>query len=69
MFDFSRTCPICSKVNTITIKTVSDLDAWRKGAYAQDAFPYLSAEDREVIISGICGSCWDKMFPDEEEEV
>ena len=33
----------------------------------QNAMPNLSADDRELLISGICGPCFDKMFPPEEE--
>ena len=32
----------------------------------QDHFPQLSAEDREMLVSGVCGKCWDRLFPDEE---
>jgi hypothetical protein len=35
---------------------------WQDGALAQDAFPYLSADDRELLISGICPTCWEKSF-------
>ena len=46
---------------------------WKDGAFVQDAFPYLSAEVREMLISGICPSCWNNMFGggfiDEDEEV
>jgi hypothetical protein len=28
----------------------------------QDIFPELSAADRELMLSGICGECFDKMF-------
>jgi len=39
---------------------------WQNGLYIQDAFPELSAGDRELMISGICGECYDKMFKEEE---
>lgn len=28
----------------------------------QDNFPYLSREQREILISGIHPECWDKLF-------
>jgi len=40
--------------------------------YIQDALPFLSADDREILISGICPKCYKKMFSffeDEDEEV
>ena len=40
-----------------------DVAAWENGELIQNALPYLSAGEREVLISGTCDSCWDKMFP------
>lgn len=46
----------------------TDLLNWQGGQLVQIAFPYLSAEEREMLISGTCKECWDKMFtPDEKE--
>ena len=62
------TCPFCGKVSVLTLPT-DGYTAWKlNGVLVQDAFPALSAEDRELLISGICPTCWDGMFPDEEEE-
>ena len=33
------------------------------GAHAQSAFPDMSIELREQIISGTHPKCWDEMFP------
>lgn len=44
----------------------ADLVAWQGGAFAQKVFSYLSAAERELLISGICGSCFDRMFPEED---
>lgn len=33
-----------------------------RGMMIQDAFPNVSAGDREWLISGICGTCFDKLF-------
>ena len=60
-------CPFCGKTAIITVAT-SDFIAWQGGMLIQNAFPYLSDNERESLISGICPSCWDKMFPPEEEE-
>jgi hypothetical protein len=32
---------------------------WCDGVNVQIAFPYLSAGEREMLVSGICGKCWD----------
>lgn len=36
--------------------------------YIQDAFPFLSAVEREFLISGLTPEEFDLMFPPEEEE-
>ena len=38
------------------------------GEHIQDVFPELSAGNREIMISGICGECFDKIFADDEDE-
>lgn len=56
------TCPFCGKEHAITVWE-SDYMAWEVGdALAQDAFFYLSPDEREMLISGICPECWAKTF-------
>lgn len=56
--------PVAMEVNE------SDLDRWLSGKeLVQDAFPYLTADQREILISGICGKCFDKMFSDDTIEL
>ena len=58
-------CIRCKETQHITTKT-EDLDSWQNGELIQNAMPYLSADDREVLISGVCGTCFDNMFGGEE---
>lgn len=45
----------------------AELFRFRQGAHVQDAFPHLTADQREALfISGICGTCWDNLFGDED---
>ena len=60
-------CPFCGCGNFVEVNE-NDYDDWQDGAHAQDAFPYLSADEREMLISGICPTCWARMFGEEEEE-
>jgi DNA-directed RNA polymerase subunit RPC12/RpoP len=60
-------CYSCSKPIAVTVK-VADYKRFEGGEFAQDCFSYLSADQREFLISGICGECWDKMFPKEDED-
>ena len=42
--------------------TQEQIDAWLGGTLAQNAFPNLSADDREFIMSGITSEEWDEIF-------
>ena len=45
-----------------------DLDAWKKsGQHVQHAFPYLSADDREFLLTGITPEEWAGVFPEGDE--
>jgi len=58
----------CTKV-TSAIVAQEQIDEWKAGAHPHIAFPHLNATMWEALfMTGICGSCWDKMFPEEEEE-
>lgn len=63
--ELSRTCIMCGKNQSLMVRP-EDYLARERGALAQDAYPYLSADDRELLISGVCGICYDKMFDYEE---
>ena len=54
-------CPFCGRGNEVEVNEMDYFD-WDDGMLAQDAFPYLSASEREMLISGICPTCWEKMF-------
>ena len=58
-------CIKCAEPQHITVGQ-ADLDAGQSGTNIQNAMPYLSADDREILFSGICGECFDNMFGGEE---
>ena len=60
-------CPFCGRANFVEVNEGDYLD-WDDGVNAQEAFPYLSASEREMLISGICLTCWSNMLPPEPEE-
>ena len=45
--------------------TQEQLDAYNNGAKIQDAFPHLSADDREFIMTGATADEWDNAFGEE----
>jgi hypothetical protein len=58
-----KICPSCKKKSSVTVEK-ADYERWRAGTVIQNAFPYLSNDEREVLQSGICPICWDKLFKD-----
>ena len=60
-------CPFCGKAHEIEVNEIDYLD-WQDGELVQNAFPYLSADEREMLVSGICPDCWNKMFGQAEDE-
>lgn len=62
-----RKCPFCGEYHEVLVSE-ADLAAWQGGELVQNAFPYLSADEREILISGICSDCWSKMFSEDEED-
>lgn len=60
-------CPFCGMQSYVMVER-EDHIAWKAGKYVQDAFPYLPVEVRELLISGTCSPCFDKAFPDDDDE-
>jgi hypothetical protein len=64
LYIFTGPCHITGK--SVTVKVPADgLFAYRQGAFIQDAFPDLSKDDREFLMSGISKEGWDKAFMEE----
>lgn len=59
-------CPFCGRGNEVEVNEADYWD-WDDGMMVQAAFPYLSAGEREMLITGICPTCWNKMFDDDGE--
>ena len=62
-----RVCPICHQLQTIEVEN-NQYNRWMAGENIQIAFPNLTPNQREILISGICPKCWDNIFPDEDED-
>ncbi len=55
------TCNLCDDTKELIIYE-EDYQRFQTGTKVQLAFPYLSADDRELLTSGTCGACFDKLF-------
>lgn len=60
-------CPFCKRIYRVVVSN-KELRNYDEGALVQDAFPHLSPSDREMLISGICDTCWDEMLKDADDE-
>lgn len=60
-------CFVCGETSEVEV----DANAyryWKNGELlVQDAFPGMSPEQRELLITGTHPSCWDSMFSDEDD--
>lgn len=60
-------CALTGKPYSVKIPS-RGLFLYRQGALMQDAFPDMSADDREFLISGVSPEAFATLFPDEEIE-
>lgn len=68
----ARKSPFTGKVNQMTINLSEEefnfrARMWQGGELIQNAFPMLSAGEREFIKTGITPQEWDAMFGEDEE--
>ena len=62
------TCKFCKKDHEIMV-TKEGYRNWHSGMLIQKAFPRMTPDNRELLISAICGKCWINVFgPDDEED-
>ena len=60
--DIPLTCSSCGYEHVVSVYNSDWEDYCNGNKYAQEAFPYLSADERELFISGFCSSCFDSNF-------
>ena len=61
------TCKFCGKEVTVQAEEENFL-RFDAGAHAHDVFPDLRVNYRELMISGICGECFDQIFENDDED-
>lgn len=61
-------CVICGQEHTELDISHAAVEAWRNSTVlVQDAFPDLTDDQREMLVSGVGPKCWDELFKGEEE--
>ena len=59
-----RTCISCKVTYQLNIKSEDISKLKSGGGYIQDILHYLTSDERELMISQICGKCFDLLFQD-----
>jgi hypothetical protein len=60
-------CRFCKKLYDFEVNK-DDFKKWQDGELIHKAMPKLTTSQRELLISQTCDSCWDEIFPEEEEK-
>ena len=63
----TRKCILCGKSSKVVMPE-NAYSAWKSGYFIQYAWPTGSDDERELLITGTHGECWNRMLPPEEEE-
>lgn len=63
-YQISRVSPFSGKLNTLELEfDMKNYLAWSElGTPIQNAMPYLSADEREFLMTGITKEEWDNAF-------
>lgn len=63
--NYTVICSTCQDKKVLRLEE-SSVKRYMSGELAQTCFPELSRNDRELLISGTCGDCFDDMFGSDE---
>lgn len=62
--DIRTKCPFCGTINSVIVPK-ENYKQWQNGELVQKAFPMLSADEREMLVSRMCLGCQAKVFGEE----
>jgi len=65
--EFVVRCQMCDCYKSVSC-TLDQYDRWQSGEYIQNAIPQLSVDERELLMSKICGDCFDKMYEGDSDD-
>lgn len=57
----TQACMVCGKTSEMDL-TDGEVAALQAGEMVQNALSTRSADERELVISGTHGTCWDELF-------
>lgn len=53
-------------VRTLSNLTIQQIESWANGELIQNAMPNLTAEERELFMTGLTPEKWSEIFGEEE---
>jgi len=63
----TRTSMFSGKEHTLTLVfDIEDYNDWQNGKLIQNAMPYLTADEREFLMTGVTSEEWKQTFGTEE---
>ncbi|MGH2612469.1 MAG: hypothetical protein ACRDFB_05410 [Rhabdochlamydiaceae bacterium] len=63
----TQTCVKCKNPVEIDITPEQIKDWLNSGKIIQDCFPNLPASEREILLSGLCGECFEALWKDQKQ--
>ena len=60
-------CVVCHQHGHMLLDETK-LNRWKAGEFVQDVWPDMSADDREMLISGTHPACWTELFGGEDDD-
>lgn len=60
----TATCRLCGAKFSLEVSG-ADYARWVNGALIQNTLPYLTPDERELLISNTCGKCFDGLWKEE----
>ena len=67
-YNLDLTCSHCGQLFIINVNKKDFNKYINHEEYIQDAMPYLTAGERELILSKTCNDCYNKMFGLEDDD-
>lgn len=67
-YEFTKRCTHCKEITLFALTKDEYERLFIKNEFIHVVFPHLTAEEREVMISGTHPKCWDEMFGDWDED-
>jgi len=59
-------CLECGAKKVIIIAEKQYIALYARNAHIQDIIPEVAIQDRELLISGICGPCFDRLVSEDD---